>query len=77
MIPIVAARKKYELLLNKKTKPTSRITFPKRELHRTLKREPIDENFEDLDDSSANGGNKHDTKEHLEALKSAWCSATT
>ena len=54
MIPIVAARKKNELLLKKKTQTTSRIPFPKKELYRTLKREPIDENFEDLDDSSAN-----------------------
>lgn len=43
----------------------------------TLNREPIEENFDVLEDSSAKGGNKDDTKEHLEALKSAWCSATT
>lgn len=32
----------------------------------TLNREPIDENFDDLEDSSAKGGNKPETKEHLE-----------
>jgi len=42
-----------------------------------LNREPIEENFDDLDESSAEGGNKPATKEHFEALKSAWCSATT
>ena len=71
MLPIAAARRKNELLISKKTKPKSNITIPNGELYQTLKREPIDENFEDLDDSSANGGNKHDTKEHLEAPKSA------
>lgn len=38
----------------------------------TLKREPIDENFEDLEEdlveSSGSGGNRPATKEHLEAL---------
>lgn len=33
----------------------------------TLKREPIDENFVDLEDSSGEGGNKLETKEHWEA----------
>lgn len=38
----------------------------------TLKRDPIDENLEDLDDdlvvSSGSGGKRPDTKEHLDAL---------
>lgn len=34
----------------------------------TLKREPIDENLEDLVVSSEIGGKRPDTKEHLEAL---------
>lgn len=38
------------------------IPIPNRDGYQTLKREPIEENFDDLDDSSANGGNKHDTK---------------
>ena len=37
----------------------------------TLNREPIEENFDDLEDSSGKGGNKPETKEHLEALKSS------
>lgn len=45
--------------------------------YHTLNREPIDENFDDFEDSSGNGGNKPDTKEQVEALRSAWCSATT
>ena len=32
----------------------------------TLNREPIDDNFDDLEDSSAKGGNRPETKEHLE-----------
>lgn len=32
----------------------------------TLNREPIEENFDDLEDSSGKGGNKPDTKEHVE-----------
>ena len=43
----------------------------------TLNREPIEENFDDFEDSSGKGGNKPDTKEHSEVLKSAWCSAIT
>jgi len=43
----------------------------------TLNREPIEENFDLLDDSSGEGTNKPDTKGHLEAYRSAWCSATT
>jgi len=43
----------------------------------TLNRAPIDENFEDLDESLEGGGNRPETKEHFEAVKSAWCSATT
>ena len=31
----------------------------------------MDENFEDFEDSSAKGGNKPETKEHMEALKRA------
>lgn len=37
----------------------------------TLNREPIEENFDDLDDSSDRGGNRPDTKEQFEAVKSA------
>jgi len=33
----------------------------------TLNREPIEENFDCLDDSSGEGGNNPDTKGHLEA----------
>ena len=43
----------------------------------TLNREPIKENFDYLDDSSGEGGNKPNTKGHLEAQRSVWCSATT
>lgn len=43
----------------------------------TLKRVPIDENLDDFEDSSTDIGNKLDTKEHFEAAKSVWCSATT
>lgn len=46
-------------------------------MRETLNREPIDENFDDLAESSGKGGNKPETKEHLDALRSAWCSATT
>lgn len=42
-----------------------------KEEYNTLKLEPIDENLDDLDDSSAKGGNRPETKEHSEALKSA------
>lgn len=37
----------------------------------TLNREPIEENFDDLADSSGKRGNKPETKEHSEALRSA------
>lgn len=37
----------------------------------TLNRVPIEENFDDLEDSSDEVGNKLATKEQLEALKSA------
>ena len=30
-----------------------------------------------LDNSSSEGGNKPDPKGHVEALRSAWCSATS
>lgn len=43
----------------------------------TLKREPIEENFDDLEDSSATGGKRPATKEHLETLNKSWCSGTT
>ena len=37
----------------------------------TLNREPIEENFDLLDDSSGEGRNKPDTKGHVEAYRSA------
>lgn len=43
----------------------------KEEEYNTLNLEPIDENFDDFDDSSAKSGNSPETKEHSEALKSA------
>jgi len=43
----------------------------------TLKRAPMEENLEDLDVSSGGGGNNPEMNEHLEALSSSWCSATT
>jgi hypothetical protein len=43
----------------------------------TLKRAPIEENLEDLDVSSGRGGNNPEMNEHLVALSSSWCSATT
>lgn len=43
----------------------------------TLKRDPMDENLDDLEDSSAGGGNRAATKEHFEAVNRSWCSATT
>lgn len=43
----------------------------------TLKREPIEENLEDLELSSAIGGKRPATKEHLEAPNKSWCSGTT
>lgn len=43
----------------------------------TLKRAPMEENLEDLDVSSGGGGNSPEINEHLEALSSSWCSATT
>jgi hypothetical protein len=39
--------------------------------HETLNREPIEENFDDLEESSGRGGNKLETKEHLDALSNA------
>ena len=42
----------------------------------TLKRAPMDENF-DLLLSLGRGGKRPDTKEHLEAFNMSWCSATT
>ena len=43
----------------------------------TLKRVAIEDDFDDFVFSSGAGGNKTDTKEHLEALSNSWCSATT
>lgn len=43
----------------------------------TLKREAIEENFDDLDVSSGRGGNRPATKGHVEALNKSWCSGTT
>lgn len=43
----------------------------------TLKRDPIEENFDDLDVSSGSGGKSPATNEHLEALNKSWCSGTT
>lgn len=43
----------------------------------TLKRDAIEENFEDLDDSSGSGGKSPATKGHLEAPNKSWCSGTT
>lgn len=43
----------------------------------TLKRDPMEENFDDLDESSGSGGNRLAAKEHLDAVNRAWCSATT
>lgn len=37
----------------------------------TLNREPMDENFDVLEDSSGSGGNKPDTNEHLDAVRRA------
>jgi len=72
-----------QLLLHKVKKRISRPTRQKNEAifffyplkeeenYQTLKREPIEQNSDDLDESSAEGGNKPATKEHPEALKSA------
>jgi hypothetical protein len=43
----------------------------------TLKREPMEENLDDFDDSSGSGGNRPATKGQFEAVNRAWCSATT
>lgn len=43
----------------------------------TLKREPIEENLEDLAVSSGSGGKRPATKEHLEVPNKSWCSGTT
>lgn len=40
-------------------------------LRRTLNPVPMEENFEDLEDSSGKGGNKLATKAHFEAFRSA------
>lgn len=34
----------------------------------TLKRDPIEENFDDFEDSSGEGGNRPATNEHFEAM---------
>lgn len=39
--------------------------------NQTLNREPMEENFDLLDDSSGDGRNKLDTKVHLEAYRTA------
>lgn len=49
----------------------------KRCILRALNLEPIDENFDCFEDSSFDVGNSPDTKEHVEAFRSAWCSAIT
>lgn len=50
-------------------------------LHVTLKREPIEENLEDLFEdfvgSSTTGGKRPATNEHLEDVIKSWCSGTT
>ena len=38
---------------------------------------PIEENLDDLEDSSGGGGNRDATKEHGVAFNRAWCSITT
>ena len=43
----------------------------------TLKREPMEENLEDLGDSSAIGGKRPATNVHLEEPNRSWCSGTT
>lgn len=50
---------------------TCRICSELKDHYHTLNREPIDENFDDLDESSDKGGNRPETKGHLEALRSA------
>ena len=37
-------------------------------INNTLKRDPMDENLDDFEDSSAGGGNRPATKEHFEAV---------
>lgn len=44
------------------------VLYVLHKFERTLKRDPIDENFEDFDDSSGLGGNKPAAKEHFEAV---------
>lgn len=73
MLAIVAAFKYKIRMKQEKGKFASDICI----LRRTLNREPIDENFDDLEDSSVKGGNNPETKGHLEALRTAWCSGTT
>lgn len=41
--------------------------FRVHEIEGTLNREPIEENFDDLEDSSGKGGKRPETKEQLEA----------
>ena len=47
------------------------VTMKGEQTNQTLNREPIEEKFDDLDESSAEGGNNPTTNEHLDALKSA------
>lgn len=47
------------------------------EVNNTLKRDPIEENFDDFEDSSGERGNRPATNEHFEAIRRSWCSATT
>ena len=68
MFAVVAVESTYQNFMSKKQ--TKHIIKKKLD-HHTLNREPIEENFDCLEDSSAKGGNKPDTKEHLEAPKSA------
>lgn len=50
---------------------------PSMEILHTLKRVPMEENFDCFDASSDNRGKRFATKGHLEAFSKAWCSATT
>lgn len=40
----------------------------KKQVYNTLKRDPMEENLDDFDDSSGSGGNKLTTKGHFEAV---------
>jgi len=55
----------------------SKMERKEKNVELTLKRAPMEENLEDLDVSSGGGGNNPEINEHLEALSSSWCSATT